>query len=611
VVDRPTTAGAPSAEGRTTIRIGGACGYWGDAAMATPQLLAAGDVDYLVYDYLAEVTMSILARARAKDAAAGFAADFVTAAMAPNLAQIARQGVRVISNAGGVNPQACAESLRVLIRAANLPLSVAVVAGDDLLRQAPELAVAGLREMFSGEPFPAPERIASINAYLGALPIAAALAAGADIVVTGRCVDSAVTLAACIHEFGWAPDDYDRLAAGSLAGHILECGTQATGGNFTDWESVVDTLADAGYPIAEIAADGSFVCTKPDDTGGTVTVGTVAEQLLYEIGDPRAYVLPDVTCDFSGVRLRQLAPDRVHVAGACGRAPTATYKVSATHADGFRGGEMWTVYGRGAERKARKIADNALTRARRALQAQGLGDFTETSVEIVGAETHYGAAREPRDYREVQLKIAARHPSQAGIGTLFREVVGSALAAPPGLTGFAGGRPQPSPVVRLFSFLWPKERVAVAVEVDGRPVPYAAAPVRVDGAPMPDLPWPALPPEPAAWTQVPLERLAWARSGDKGNHANVGVIARDPAYLPWLCAALTEARVAGVFAHFGCRRVERFLLPGMPALNFLLHDVLGGGGVASLRCDPQGKGYAQLLLAEPVRIPIHLLETGA
>lgn len=597
--------------GKSTIRIGGACGYWGDAALATPQLLAAGNVDYLVYDYLAEVTMSILARARGKHADAGFANDFVTAAMAPNLAGIARQGVKVISNAGGVNPRACAEALRALLRSANLPLKVGVVTGDDLLPQAAEFAAAGVVDMFSGEPFPSPDRVASVNAYLGALPIAAALAAGADIVVTGRCVDSAVTLAACIHEFGWATDDYDRLAAGSLAGHILECGTQATGGNFTDWESVADSLADAGYPVAEIAADGSFVCTKPDGTGGRVSVGTVAEQLLYEIGDPRAYVLPDVTCDFSAVQLRQQSPDRVHVTGARGRPPTATCKISATHADGFRGGEMWTVYGRAAEHKARRIADNALLRARRALQAQGLGDFTETSVEIIGAETHFGAARVERDYREVQLKVAARHPSQAGIATLFREVVGSALAAPPGLTGFAGGRPQPSPVVRLFSFLWPKDQVTAAVEVDGGPVPFTDALSRNDeSAPSPP-PWPEPPEEPAAWTEVPLERLAWARSGDKGNNANVGVIARDPAYLPWLCAALTEARVAGVFAHFGCRRVERFLLPGLPALNFLLHDVLGGGGVASLRCDPQGKGYAQLLLAEPIRIPSHLLETGA
>jgi hypothetical protein len=607
--------------------------------MATPQLLAGGRLDYLVYDYLAEVTMSLLARARARNAAAGYATDFVTVAMQPNLTEIARQGIKVITNAGGVNPDACAAALRVLIKAQNLRLKVAVVHGDDLSQRATELARSGTREMYSGADFPALERIASINAYLGAFPIAAALSHGADIVVTGRCVDSAVTLGACIHALGWQSMDYDLLAAGSLAGHILECGTQATGGNFTDWETVVDTMAVAGYPIVEVAADGSFVCTKAPGTGGIVNRGTVAEQMLYEIGDPRAYLLPDVACDFSAVRLQQVGPDRVLVNGARGEPATATYKVSATFADGFRGGEMWTVYGRDADRKARKIADIALARARRALREQGLADFSETSVEIIGAETHYGTARVEREYREVQLKIAARHPVQAGIATLFKEVVGTALAAPPGLTGFAGGRPQPSPVVRLFSFLLPKAEIAIRIEVEGTAVTLAASNAAPSAPAVPSLPMldmtstaaptptptptptPAptrapTPPLPssatstATLTSVPLERLAWARSGDKGDKANIGVIARRAEYMPYIWAALTEEHVAARFAHFLQGQVERFFLPGLPAMNFLLHDVLGGGGIASLRCDPQGKGYAQLLLCERIDIPSELLETG-
>jgi hypothetical protein len=583
--------------------------------MATPQLLAAGNVDYLVYDYLAEITMSILARARARSDAAGFAADFITAAMQPNLDEIARQGVKVITNAGGLNPHACAAALRALIRDRNLGLRVGVVYGDDLSERAATLASSGPREMFSGTAFPSPERVASINAYLGAFPIAAALAHGADIVVTGRCVDSAVTLGACIHAFGWRPEDHDLLSAGSLAGHILECGTQATGGNFTDWESVAESLADAGYPIAEVSADGSFVCTKAPGTGGLVNRGTVAEQMLYEIGDPRAYLLPDVSCDFSHVTMREVGPDRVLVGGARGAPPTSTYKVSATFADGYRGGEMWTVYGRDAEQKARRIAATALLRARRALREQDLPDFAETSVEIIGAETHYGAARVEREYREVQLKLAARHPNQAGISIMFKEFVGTALAAPPGLTGFAGGRPQPSPVVRLFSFLLPKTDVAVRVEVDGATLAFetpaataadGSGPVQTEPATVP----PAVRNTEWAWANVALERLAWARSGDKGNDANIGVIARKAEYLPYIWAALTEERVAERFAHFLQGRVERFMLPGLPAINFLLHDVLGGGGIASLRCDPQGKGYAQLLLDERVDIPEHLLETG-
>jgi len=595
-------------EGR--IRIGGASGYWGDAAMATPQLLADGNLDYLVYDYLAEITMSILARARATDSALGYATDFVSAVMKPHLRAIASQGTKVIANAGGVNPRACAEALRVLIAAQGLDLRVAVVLGDDLLSRTEEFAAGGTREMFSDEPFPPADRVASINAYLGAFPIARALGEGADIVLTGRCVDSAVTLGACIHAFGWDREDLDRLAQGSLAGHLLECGTQATGGNYTDWEQVVDTLVDAGYPIAEVDASGEFVLTKPADTGGAVTIGTVAEQMLYEIGDPQAYVLPDVVCDFSTVRMEQRGEDRVLVHGARGRPAPDSYKVSATWADGFRGGEVWTYYGRAAETKARRFAETALVRARRALAQRGLSDYRETCIEVIGAEAHYGAARTIGEPREVTLKLAAKHDSAAGIGALFKETVGLALAAPPGLTGFAGGRPKPSPVVRLFSMLIPKSAVDIVVESEGAALPCGdPGGVAFDPATLLRPPPPTPPAAHDACVDVALEKLAWARSGDKGNKANIGVIARRPEYLPWIWAVLDEAAVAARFAHFLEGGVDRFLLPGLPAINFLLHDVLGGGGVASLRNDPQGKGYAQLLLEHPIPVPASLAET--
>jgi hypothetical protein len=586
------------------IRIGGAAGFWGDAALATPQLLAAADLDYLVYDYLAEITMSIMARARAADPARGYATDFVTAAMAPHLRVIAERGVRVLSNAGGVNPGACAAALREQIAAQGLDLRVAVVHGDDLTARASEFA--GVREMFSGESLPAPERIASINAYLGAFPLARALDEGADIVVTGRCVDSAVTLAACIHAFGWCRQDYDRLAQGSLAGHILECGTQATGGNFTDWEQVVDSLPDAGYPIAEVAADGSFTVTKPAGTGGLVSVGTVGEQMLYEIGDPQAYLLPDVVCDFSGVVLRQVEPDRVAVSGARGRGAPADYKVCCTWADGYRSGQVWTLYGRDAARKARHLADGIFSRTARALAERGLPPLSETSVEVLGSEVHFGAAARRQDSREVDVKIAARHPAAAGIGMFLKEMVGLALTAPPGLTGFAGARPKPTPVVRLFSFLLPKASLQISLELpDGRRLSLPAE--SGESRPPPESPQPPLPPPAADMVELPLECLAFGRSGDKGDKANIGLLARHPDFLPWIAASMTASRVAGYFAHFlaagQAEPVQRFYLPGCAALNFLLHDVLGGGGVASLRADPQGKGYAQLLLAERVALP--------
>ncbi|MEO0614751.1 MAG: acyclic terpene utilization AtuA family protein [Pseudomonadota bacterium] len=589
---------------KNTISVGGASGFWGETAMSTAQLLGDPDLDYLVYDYLAEITMSILARARAGDPGLGYATDFVTAVLAPNIEAIASKGVRVISNAGGVNPEACAKAVRMLIAERGLDLKVGVVTGDDLTARAAEFADAGVTEMFSGAAFPNVERLASINAYLGAFPIAEALADGADIVITGRVVDSAVTLAACVHAFGWSADDYDHLAAGSVAGHILECGPQATGGNFTDWERVADSLHDIGYPIADIDADGDMIIRKPTDTGGMVSVGTIAEQLLYEVGDAQAYVLPDVVCDFGALKLEQAGQNRVRVSGARGHAPTDSYKVSATYADGWRGGQTLVFYGRDADRKAHAFANAALKRAQSRLDATGLPGYTDTLIELVGDESHYGARRELTGSREVSLKVAARHPAKAGIEILLRETIGAALAGPPGLTGFAGTRPRPSPVVRLFSFLLDKRSVPVTVDTGEAQHPHtpsdvngfddaaiarpAAPEVHIDGGPM---------------LLVPLVELAWGRSGDKGDKANIGIIARKPEYLPYIWATLSEVVVGERFAHFTKEPVDRYYLPGMHAINFVLHDVLGGGGIASLRNDPQGKGYAQLLLDVPVRVP--------
>ena len=601
------------ASNTTLVRIGGASGFWGDASLATGQLLAQGDLHFIVYDYLAEITMGILARAREKDPQQGYATDFVTAAMAPNLAEIARQGVKIISNAGGVNPLACAEALRAELAKQGLALKVAAVLGDDLTDRINELAATQPTEMFSGAPFPDPALIGSANAYLGAFPIAAALNDGADIVITGRCVDSAVTLGACIHAFGWSPDDLQALAGASLAGHILECGPQATGGNFTDWALVANSYASIGYPIAEVAADGSCVISKPEGSGGLVSIGTVAEQMVYEIGDPQAYWLPDVRCDFSEVCIEQIAPDRVRLTGAKGSAAPATYKACITWHNGYRGGHLFGFYGIDAELKAQVFADAALQRSRQLLQRAGAPDFSETSVELIGAESQFGAQRRSGVAREVAAKIAVRHASAKGVGLFIKEATGLGLSAPPGLCGFAGARPKPSPVMALFSMAVPKTMVgAEVVSEGGKKVVDAgsaglATPLEV---PMPHaIPTAAL--DDPTCISVPLVQLAWARSGDKGDSANIGVIARQASYLPWIAAALDEAAVARLFAHFQVARVQRFYLPGCHALNFLLHATLGGGGTSSLRFDPQAKGYSQLLLSHSVRIPAALLQPHA
>ena len=594
------------------IRIGGASGFWGDAARATPQLLAEDKLDFIVYDYLAEITMSIMARARAKDSSKGYALDFVTAAMKPNLSQIAKKGVRIVTNAGGVNPKACADALQQVIGEQGLDLKVACISGDDLLDQAEQLSAQGITEMFSGSGFPEAEKLQSINAYLGAFPVAQALDMGADIVITGRCVDSAVTLGACIHAYGWKPEDLDRLALGSLAGHILECGPQATGGNFTDWDQV-SGIDDIGYPIAEIDEDGNFVCTKPANTGGIVTVGTVAEQMVYEIGDPQAYMLPDVVCDFSTARITQIAKDRVQVSGAVGRPAPDTYKVCATYSDQFRGGTSMTFYGIDADKKALALGEAVFKACRKVFSTHGMADFSETSIELIGAESQFGKFSRVNGSREVAMKIAVKHPDMMGIGILLKECVGLGLATPQGLSGFQGGRPKPSPVVRLFSFTLEKSKVSISIELGEQTVQMTEAAGEAF-----DINTIARPAEPGPITdktlvEVPLIKLAWGRSGDKGNKANVGIIARDPAYLPYIWSALTEAVISERFEHFladsSPGNVERYLMPGSNALNILMHDVLGGGGVASIRNDAQGKGYAQILLACPIPVSPTIAES--
>lgn len=590
------------------IRIGGASGYWGESMMATPQLLQVDGLDYLVYDFLAEITMSIMARARASRPEAGYATDFITGVLKPNLRDIADKKVKILTNAGGVNPQSCGAAARALIAEMGLDLKVAVISGDDLLANGDQLTA--YKDMFSGAEFPEVDKLASVNAYLGGFPVAAALDAGADIVITGRSVDSAVTLGACIHAFGWTPEDYDQLASGSLAGHIIECGPQATGGNFTDWQLVKDNIANIGYPFIDIDAHGDFTCSKLEGTGGIVNVGTVAEQMVYEIGDPQAYMLPDVTCDFSNVTITQSGDNVVRVEKAKGYPPSDSYKVSATYFDGFRVGTMMSFVGLEAAEKARVFAAAAFERTRYQLRQHNLADFEETSIEIIGDDSQYGAAAVSSSSREVVLKIAAKHEDMSGAGALLKEISGLGLATPAGLAMFAGSRPKPSPLVRLFSFLIPKKHIAITLDVDGVESQIDV----IDGQPF-DASKLQRPEAPAAIEQdglveVPLVKLAWGRSGDKGNKANVGIIARDASYLPYIWAALDEAAIVRRFGHFmaegsGC---TRYYLPGSHAINFLIDEALGGGGVASLRNDPQGKAYAQILLDHPIAVPTHIAE---
>ena len=594
------------------VRIGCHSGFWGDTETAAVQLVRHGNVDYLVSDYLAEVTMSIMAAQKLRNPQLGYATDFVQVVMAPLAREIAEKKIKVVTNAGGVNPQACRDAVLKACEAAGVKLKVAVVLGDDLMPRVDELRGLDIREMDTGAELPA--KIVSMNAYLGGFPIARALAEGADVVITGRCVDSAVTLGALIHAFGWTMDDHDRLAPGTLCGHIIECGAQCNGGNFTDWRLVPD-YDEMGFPVAEVSADGSFVLGKPDGTGGLITTATVAEQMLYEIGDPRAYMVPDVVCDFTQATYAQVGKDRVRVAGAKGRPPTDTYKVSTTWPDGYKLSTIFMLGGREAVAKGQASAEAIIKKTRRMFREKNMGDYRDLSIEIIGGEATYGPHARTQDSREVVVKIAAKHDQKEALGLLGREIAPMATGGVVGMTGsFGAGRVSPSPVIRMFSCLVPKDLVPVTIEIDGRSITMECA-AKSGGFTAADLPAeaPPAPPLPttgpnAATETVPLVALAYGRSGDKGDNANIGIFARRPEYEPILDAEVTEEAVAKYFAHRIQGKVTRWRLPGIHGFNFLLRQALGGGGMASLKADPLAKAFAQMLLDMPVRVPASLAQ---
>ncbi len=595
------------------VRIGGAGGFLGDSSTAAPQLLRGGRLDYMILDYLAEATMSALGQLKAARPDQGYARDFTDWVWKDNLHDFKAQGVRIVTNAGGLNPRACRARMEKLAAEAGLSFKIAVIEGDDLQDRLPQLTERGLREMFTDAPFPDPAKVFSANAYFGGAPIAAALAAGADMVITGRVVDSALTLGPLMHEFGWTAEDHDRLSAGSLAGHVIECGAQATGGLFTDWEQVED-WAHIGYPIVECHENGDFIVAKPEGTGGLISPAAVAEQILYEVGDPQAYALPDVVCDFSQVRVEAAGPQRVLVTGARGYAPSGKLKICVTYEDGWRFIGTMPVVGRDAGRKAQRQAEAVLIRVDEMLRDRNLPPLRDHRIELLGAESSYGAQARPEAQasREVICRVGAEHDSGEALAIMAREFDSPTTSMSVGSTGWFGGRPTISPVARVYSILLPGEETPAQVSLNGQSLVVAApAPAKPF-----DADWIARPTPPAApspetdMINVPLIDIAWARSGDKGDAFNIGVIARRPDYLPWIRQALSEEAVLQFFAHefegAQAPQVIRYDLPGLNALNLHCLQALGGGQFASLRLDPLAKGKAQQLLDMQIPIPAKL-----
>jgi hypothetical protein len=606
------------------VRIGNAHAFWGDRADAAAEMLAREpDLDYITLDYLAEVSMSILAMQRERDPAAGFPRDFldVIRSLAPYWSAGGR--CRLITNAGGLNPRGCADAcIRVLEEAGCRPLKIGVVSGDDVLA---DLVVAKQNEFTNldtgAEIGSVQDRLVTANAYLGAGPIVEALANGAEIIITGRIADPSLAVAPCIHHFGWGETDYDRLAGATVAGHLIECGTQVTGGISTDWLDIPDP-AHIGFPIVEVANDGSCVVTKPRGTGGSVTPMTVKEQLVYEIGDPAKYLSPDVAVSFLSLAVDDLGGDRVRVSGATGRSRPDAYKVSATYRDGFRAAGTLTIVGRDARTKAERCGELVLDRVRavghklRDSVVECLGTGAATSA-ILGTDG---------ESKEMVLRVAVESESREAVERFSRELMPFVTAGPQGTTGYAEGRPRVHPVFRYWPSLIPKTTISPRVEMlsseesmlallsNQQGIPGAALAsltenevekvkqfmkardaaksTRVTDAPLTrTVPSAALKGRPTR-----LYDIACARSGDKGTAANIGVVARSEESWHFLQSWLTADRVAEYFAPMQPDAVERYELTNLGALNFILRGVLK----RNLRTDAQGKALGQILLEMPL-----------
>ena len=451
---------------KAQIRIAAGQGFWGDLLEAPVRQVEGGPIDYLMLDYLAEVTMSIMQKQRSRDPSAGYARDFIPL-MKQILPACVERDIKVTANAGGVNVDGCANAVREVARELDLEgkLRIGIVSGDDIMDRLDELIARGveLRNMDNGAPLATVrDRIQSANAYLGAWPMVEALNHGARIVITGRATDTGLTLAPLIHEFGWAADDWNRLAAGTIAGHIIECGAQASGGNCQyEWRSIPD-LASVGFPIVEASPDATFVITKHDGTGGRVNIPSVKEQLVYEMGDPNEYITPDCVADFTSIQLAEAGPDRVRVFGVKGRPATEFLKVSISYSAGFKAVGTLVYSWPDAFEKA-EAADKIL-RAR--LERLGL-EFAQILTEFVGANATHGALAgdPPRDLPEVQLRVGVRSENRSAVERFTKEIAPLILTGPPGVTGFAGGRPKVEEIVAYWPALIPKAEIKTAVEV--------------------------------------------------------------------------------------------------------------------------------------------------
>ena len=581
------------------IRIANCSGFYGDRLSAAQEMVEGGPIDALTGDWLAELTMLILARTQAKRPGSGYARTFVKQ-MEQVMGTCLDQGIKVVSNAGGLDPDHCAEAVAEVADTLGLNPTIAYVNGDDLLPRLDELRDAGIDiiDFETGEPV-APIDYISANAYLGAWGIVEALERGADIVVTGRTTDAAIVAGPAAWHHGWARDDWNAMAGAVAAGHVIECGTQATGGNYSFFTEIPG-LERAGFPIAEVEADGSATITKHPGTGGAVTVGTVTSQLLYEIGAP-AYLGPDVTSRFDTMSLTQEGPDRVRISGTKGERPPDTLKVSMNSWGGFRSDIVLALTGLDIEAKAELLEAAFWTAA-----PIGPDDFESVTTTVVRTDHDDPASNEAAT---AQWRLTVKDPDERKAKAISVGINDMALATIPGFYGLAGaGIGKPFGV--HTSGLVPADLVPQHVVLLGgeRTVVDSVAPA---GGATVETPSIDLPPVPTGPTErAALGRILGSRSGDKGGNANLGVFARSAEAFAWMSRELTVERIRELLPEAADLEIERYDLPNLWSLNFLIHGILQEGVAASTRQDGQAKSLGEWLRARHADIPVSLLESA-
>jgi hypothetical protein len=600
-----------------TIRIGNAGGYWGDDPKALERQVFGGKLDYISIDFLAEITMSIMQKQKAKDPSLGYAKDFIPM-LEPVLEKLMSDGTTLITNAGGINPESCAQAIKDLGKKLGLNPKVAVVKGDDILEKIDDLIGAGASfdNMETGESYElVHDRIESANVYFGAAPVVEALSWNPDIIITGRVTDTGITIAPMIHEFGWSLKDWDKLAHGIVAGHILECGTQATGGNFTDWKKI-DSFDHVGFPIVEVESSGAFTVTKHEGTGGLVSVDTVREQLFYEMGDPKAYLTPDVVADFATIQLEAVGKNKVRVSGVKGYEPTKLYKVSMAYSDGFKANGSIIISGPNASEKANAFARIFWNRCPKE-------DFEDTITECIGLDSCHRSLIHTNQAPEILLRLGVRADNAELIRRFAKLIPSLILSGPPGVAVISGV-PKAQKVVSYWPALIPKSTICPRIGlfengklIEERNVEsteigeFKPVGSDIDQASEADQSIEDIKQEfmhdQAEW--INLECLCLARSGDKGDTANIGVMARSREAFEFLEGFLTAQKVKNYFQELCYGNVRRYTLENMLGFNFLLEQSLGGGGTKTLRIDAQGKTFAQALLRQKARVPKQVIDS--